>query len=525
MNTQQPKKIPTPKKPLNRVEKSMKKEQTIKKLPTPPSRKSTLQSKKNNKLNFWILLKIIIIILIWIFLWTQKESILSYIWWGIKKNELVINKNDDVLFVGKNIKLTWEINAVKSKKNLYRHSLNDNQYGLLWLRSSIIDLNQLSWEISIEWQIIDFIDNIYIVDVVKTSTQETESVNSWSNLIYFPNPWIIMQDMSRDGFTITNQESPTTSTISINNLSTKAQINIRYFTCSNDQAYNCKLFQDTFEKTVGVHFIDSYNNRFYKLKDENTWFVNLENNYGIYIETSNESLLNVIIPNIQFITHNWANSNISNIAKNLCTSWWYSLQEIINGTISKQENNLIRKLQWVSQNYETIDCAISFNPIKLESSQLISLNKKENNKTEEQLQKAKDDTIEEKTQKDNVENKELSLEKTNNIKQIPLKPWKELSFSTKWTNISFPSPNIAFASINTNTTVQWLLCNTMTNIVEYSNKIELSTNPAVIMYFCKPWNVESNSKFRIIETNNATILIELLNPSWVDFINAIKINQ
>lgn len=442
------------------------------------------------------------------------------------QDALIINQDDDVLFVGKAITTEWIIQKATSRKYSYTHTIEDTNYGLLGLRSTTIDLNALSGTTKIEWQVTDFVNDIYIVEVT-SAEMISQDKDVQASLLYFARPWILIQDMSAQWFSITNQESSTTSTISIVNPNTKAQVNIRYFSCSTDQAYDCKRFQNTFESTVGVHFVDSYNNRFYKLKDANTWFVNLEDKYGAYIETSNEALLTMIIPNIQFITSQWAKSTLGQVAQTLCNGSGYQLQEITNGTISQEGSNIIRNLQGTSQNYESIECKLSINPLSISTSTLISLTKKQWNTavvttsapapqpTPEPLPSVK----EEPTPTNN-----LSLTNVSNVEQIPLKPWKELSFSTRGISISFPSPNISFASTNVNKTVQWLSCTTATNIVLYANKVNLTTNPSVVMYFCKPGTVQNSNNFRVINTANTTILVELLDPAWVSFINWITIN-
>lgn len=540
MTTQKTNKIPTPKTPTARTKAiskamnlstkqstTMHQKSIIKKsLPVPPSRQVTLQKKHTNTSSgLWFFIKLIIIVLLWIGIWTQKDIILSMIWVS-DDNKLIVNQDDDVLFVGKSITSEWLLQKVSSKKYNYTHTIEDTNYGRLWIRSTTIDLHTLSGTIKIEGQVTDFVNDMYIVDITNAEMLSQKQATQ-SPLLYFARPWILIQDMSTQWFSITNQESSATSTISIINPTTKAQVNIRYFSCSIDQAYDCRRFQNTFESTVGVHFVDSYNNRFYKLKDANTWFVNLEDKYGAYIETSNEALLTMIIPNIQFITSEWAKTTLGGIAQTLCNWSGYQLQEITNGSLSQEGWNIVRHLQWTSQNYESIECKISVNPLSISTSTLISLTKKQwNTAVVTTSAPAPQPAIETlpSIQEDSRPTNNLSLNNTNNVEQIPLKPGKELSFSTRGISISFPSPNISFSSNSVNQTVQWLSCTTKTNIVLYSNKINLVTNPSVVMYFCKPGTTQNSNNFRVIDTTNTTILIEVLDPAWINFINWITVN-
>ena len=103
-------KIPTPKTPSQRKTNSPQSQpkKTIAKklsvpqkkiLPTPPSRQLSQTKKTNRKsLTPYVL---VILILALIVGWFNKEMIMSY--FSQPSQELVINENDDVLFVGKNI--------------------------------------------------------------------------------------------------------------------------------------------------------------------------------------------------------------------------------------------------------------------------------------------------------------------------------------------------------------------------------------------------------------------------------------
>lgn len=530
-------KIPTPKMPTTRTkEVRQEKKTTIKKrpisssttkkitLPTPPSRVATLQKHKTATAHKGLsnITKILVVAIIWLMLWAFKDNIISYIGMSTQKEQLIINQWDDVLFVGKDIELTDIPQKISSRRLNYTHTIEDPTYGTLWLRSSSIDLNALSGSTKLQGKIIDFTNNIYIVDITQAEMLSQDQENNGQKLLYFPRPWLLIQNMTAEGFTITNQETTGTSSLIVRNPSTNAQVTIRYFACSTDQAYDCTRFQKTFESTVGLHFTDSYKNKFYKLKDANTRFVNLGNRYGIYIETSSESLLTMIIKNIQFITNDRAKTTLTPLAKTLCIGSGYTLNEVTEGTISYEHTNTIWNIQWVSQNYEPMTCSLSINPLELWESLLISLWKKQWVVNQETVKPIEQETSQQ--TKETITNATISLSNTNNVVQTPLKPGKELLFSTKWLSISFPSPNIAFESSNSVKTIKGLSCTTSTNVTLYSNKVNIKTNPSIVMYFCKNGSPTDTSNVRVITTANTTILIEILDPAWVDFINWIKIN-
>ena len=66
-------------------------------------------------------------------------------------------------------------------------------------------------------------------------------------------------------------------------------------------------------------------------------------------------------------------------------------------------------------------------------------------------------------------------------------------------------------------------CSVQTNIIEYSKKDQLVSNPAVVLYFCDKNTVAPNSSFRTLSHGTSNIFIEAKDPSWTNFANAITI--
>mgnify|MGYP006920753793 CR=1 FL=1 len=89
--------------------------------------------------------------------------------------------------------------------------------------------------------------------------------------------------------------------------------------------------------------------------------------------------------------------------------------------------------------------------------------------------------------------------------------------------ISFPSPNISFASTNITEGPNGLKCSVKTDIVEYAKKDQLTTNPSVTLYFCNNSVSAPSSEFRTIVVGDMSILIQAKDPSWTNFANAITL--
>ena len=117
--------------------------------------------------------------------------------------------------------------------------------------------------------------------------------------------------MTQEGITINDTTDSKNSFILTNTL-TNHTVTIRYFSCDTTTAHNCKQFVTSFEQSVGVDFADSFGNTFYRLADANTWFVSLDNTIGIYLETTDPTLIPLVVKNMQFVTHNRVNKKFTN---------------------------------------------------------------------------------------------------------------------------------------------------------------------------------------------------------------------
>lgn len=176
--------------------------------------------------------------------------------------------NDEhMLFIGKEVSLQGTLDRSPNNKYTYTHSITDNQIGTVGLRSSTINLYNQTGVVYLSGKVADFAHNMYIIEVTALADQ-------WSNepsTLYFQTPGILLQNMRKSGFTIT--QNSTINSISLMNPATQAKINIRYFVCSQtEDTYNCQQFEDSLKNTSGAISSDNYNTLFYKLINESTRF-------------------------------------------------------------------------------------------------------------------------------------------------------------------------------------------------------------------------------------------------------------
>ena len=116
----------------------------------------------------------------------------------------------------------------------------------------------------------------------------------------------------------------------------------------------------------------------------------------------------------------------------------------------------------------------------------------------------------------------------SDVDQFPINLEKTFEFtSSRGFKIIYPSMNIAFEGINVSTDLDTsgVNCYAQTNVIKYSEKADLQTNPALKVYEC---NIKDStvlpSKYISIDIDNGkTFVIEAADPAWVDFANNIVI--
>ena len=519
--------LPSPKKPTSRWWNKL----TVKKDTSPRQKNSSSMGKASSlpkiernkvasspkKTSWWSRRLFFIIVFLLVIWWIYRESLTSFVKNpNIDTGQTISGAN--TLFVGKDILVQGPIERNSNKKYSYTHILQDSTYGKIWLRSSTINLYGLSGDISLAGKIVDFTNNMYILEVASIVTPEDEI--SWGTVLYFNKPGLLLQNMTQDGFVIT--ENTSTQSVNIINPLTKANINLRYFVCGKDKTYNCSEFVKSFKNTSGTQSVDSYDNIFYKLNDENTWFANIDDRYGIYIETSNPQLFSFIIEKSQFITLTWVKEFLTPKAIEYCKQWDKRLQNITTGSLVQNKTGFVWNITGTDTQANAISCVLQFIPNDLEKSIVATIGQEKN-----QIQNVEQPNL---SWTDEVKKDPISIPgdwstslPTASVKQFPLRPGKELLFSTQGMTITFPSPNISFSSLNTTQWPEWLQCSARTNVIEYAKKDKLMTEPSVSLYFCK-WNLSSlPSNIRKISLNGMMILVQVNDASWTDFANAIII--
>ena len=137
---------------------------------------------------------------------------------------------------------------------------------------------------------------------------------------------------------------------------------MRYFDCDESVSRNCKRFADSFKNSVGIDFVDSFGNIFYKLADGNTRFVSLDDRIGMYIETKDATMIPLVIKNVQFVTTEWAKKIFASKATSICVSPEVNLRSVSTIRTLIYDGELSVEVIGPSTTENTITCLIAIDP-------------------------------------------------------------------------------------------------------------------------------------------------------------------
>jgi len=425
------------------------------------------------------------------------------------------------LKIWKTISVSWEITP-DGDYITHTHKLNTLKYGILWIKSRSIDLNQYQWNILIQWIVEKQQDWLFIIEVnnVSWSVLDDSLADSWlvqdisPNWQYLSNAWIYFPVEFGDKYSLLNNGEYWE--VQVQNLITNEIIKISYFQCKkSDPNKDCAQLQKNFQATAERTLVNSNWDKFYKLEWVNSRFSTNSNLFWYFINDAPEWEVSSLIQKIVFPSKKYVETNVIPKATKICSDWEESLTQVQNNSLVMTENGLAVQINWRIAS-GTAQCKIVIDPsspdlwIKLSFTYNIDKTTVTNNTTNQ------------------TSNSAWNL--NFNVKQFPINLEKTMDFkSSRWFTITFPSRNISYSSVNVDEDLGmvWVHCSSQMNIVSYANKDMVELTPAVKIYECtlKKW-FNSTSNIYLWKTNtdaSKNFIIEIVDPTWKDFATNITI--
>lgn len=468
-------------------------------------------------------------------------ALLTYVAWINKdmfvdeaqapQNVLETDASSDELRVWSEVAVEWELS--RDPENLATYILTTDLYGVLWAKSTSLDLSSLRWNVFVWWEVIDVVWWRYIIQI-NTLIPRSNSVSGTGDEIWKEEQkatltaiknWELLLRDSTNERTI----SQTSNMVKIQQKNGEENISIRYELCLT----TC---EDPSRDSVTVT-TNEYGNIYYQVIETEFYVVVVDNTkYTIF--TSSLPFLQNNVNDIIFVQDKVIDDYIISQAKNICRSTSLSLKTS-DSFVYNDKNNTV-SINGKNYTNEEIVCEVD---IDLENQQWAILRKLEkvNSAVEDSsIVEVEGDAGEEQNESEEKQTNEVEINEISTILDIP--DWVQ-QFRTNvenpylydfkaWYSVSFPSKSIVFRSENIRQTydLDWVNCWIETEIWYYKQE-STATNVSwatltISVCTIKNEKMELPDNVRYVSWSGSSYqyLVTVLDDAWYDFANKIVID-
>lgn len=414
-----------------------------------------------------------------------------------------ISNDTENYYIWDTIIKQWEITSNQSI-GLYTHILTTVEWNKIWLKSRSVDLTEFEGNVQIKWEITDIKNNIPIVEVneiMNVEDENTEIQLTWEELtweelapdtdFYFSDYGIYMDFQGNTWYTV-QMDWNTINVISLDESgSWETVLSISPFVCDEtNNLQNCASLQEKFESYKFENFTSSQWIKFYKIVEtsrrtffnDNLWWYNV-------VPKSDRSLIS-LSKYIYLFSKDDIKEKISSNIKNICKNDESSLITIDEFETFLENGNMAWNIVWKDENWNTLSCDIEIKPWKTIYINLIGIQNLWKDTSYENTQDYNTSSVVNLETQDSSDNPELA---------------NKMKFeSARWFVMYMPN-HLAFEGMvldpATDLTLGWLKCDYKINMIDYKNKDQLSTNPAVEVYLCST-QLDDESIYKLLTMKN-----------------------
>ena len=463
-----------------------------------------------------LIISIIAVAILTLIVSAKWDNVLQWLWIQEQTDDEVSDVN---FSIWDDVELSGIIVSDGDMTN-YTHTIN-TEFWLIWLKSSKINLNNYSKEVSLEWFVEKFYQWIPVVSVssiYEIDFDDEMDENTWNiQKKYLPKLWLYFDENFFEKYSLINEWN--WSSIKIKELESNQIIQLQYFKCdSNSLNENCdKLVQNIWWQ-ASQNFVDSYGNKYYKQSWLESWFFT-NWTYWYFINELQDSYVKDLSKYIVLVNQKFVEKQVSKNVSKLCVKWDYFLKSISKSELKFQNSKFVYYVDWNNWSEAEISCQLEFDPILSDSAKLLNIEVKW-----EVSEDSKNDT-EEKVDSDwwqNVTNWDP------NVAQFPINLEKKMTFtSSRWHSFVFPSSNLSYKWFDADEDFDQagVRCYSAMHVVAYTNSWALETDPSVIVYECsmKKWFDDSAQNIIYRQAWDRNFVIKIVDPAWVNFANNIEI--
>jgi len=445
----------------------------------------------------------------------------------------------------------------------HTHTLTTSNSWIIFIKSSQENgpLGEYTGTVSLTGKVEKFYQEKPIVEVITLSgtlsnqeKDEPDVVLDKNSGVYYPSAWLQFLPSFFDKYLLLNEGE--NGEFLIQNLDTNQQFTLEYFRCNeSDPNKNCKGFVDLFSQS-SRSFVTANGDVYYKQSEVNSWFVSNGNRWGIFINDVSEEEVMQLKDYIVFANEKIMKNWLDFAATRICQDDEESLKTITDSQFTLKQSGLVATISGEGTKH-LLTCEIKVDFSLPKKGELISLSK--NGEKVQIVPEEKEEKIEtpsKKEEKSDSSSKEPSetesktpsqeepskseeptwqeqlTQRNPNVPQFPINPEKGLKYARKWNyTVNFSSSNIAYAasSVKEKFGNDDINCTYVVNVIKYADRDNVETSPDIRIYECMVKNPVSAStlweNFVIKEAADRTFIIQIINPAWVDFANALSFDS
>ncbi len=411
---------------------------------------------------------------------------------------------------------------------VYTHTLRLADNVRVWVKSRIYDLFLYTWWVMIsgivekEFQDMPIIEITFITWTMISAEESLLTGASSQTWLYLPQVGIYLPASSMALYSF--WWYPEAGVATFTDLTTQQAIPLVYFVCTaSNPNKHCTQLQSNISAHAEKTLSSPSGVVAYKMEGVSSWFFTNNNLYGYFIHNVSDDVVERFFHSLVFPTESYVLAQYWSLLPTLCKDDTSSLMTVTKRTLILDTTYgwLVVLLEWTTWS-GLATCKIA---LDLSYPQWWTLLSYIVNVPKESVVSS-DGNSSSSSMSDISSNTSFS---SSSVKQFPINLEKAMTFtSSKWYTITFPSSNISYESIPTDTSLglPGVRCTTQMNVIKYADKALLHEQPTVSIYTCSFKWVLQNLDASLIQKeadNGMKFIIQIHDPAWIDFAQNVQI--
>lgn len=435
----------------------------------------------------------------------------------------------------------------------YTHVLETPEHEILLLKSKTIPLNNysnhLSGLVQIMGRVETFHNNYPLIEVTMIwgdalSDIETDLESRNEGILpgtYVQQAGIYFPPQFFDSYTFVGDNSG--EKMLIKNLENDKETRIDFFQCTDQGNTNCKQLLKTFEGNTERTIINTQGISFRKLTEVNSRFFHNENRWGYFINDADFVELDKIKDLIVLPDQEYLKNLVNLYGTKVCLGNNAWISSITSHEVKQGPKGLTLILQGSGENlFEcivevdlTLPNKLKFVDLKMTANpSLEPTNTAKDEEKDTEINKEPEVNNEKDTKDANQKSEsEVTLDTTRNpnVTQFPINKDKSMNYTSSRGAymMSFPSSNISFSALSKDQNFDQVgvQCNYGIHVIKFSDKEQLESDPAIIVYECSAKNDINlpGEQYLLKELWEKKFLIHVRDGAWLDFARNIDISM